>query len=169
MQQYLVPIFCERHDTMASVSSRSAFLLDAILSVGCRAEEGLSSSTYRQLQSRLRDHLTSLLIKASIPSLEDIQAITLMAAYSENGFVMIALALRFAIQLGLPNAIDQLIAKGPNRSRSVDADEQELYRLSRLWYGVCNLELLYGHTHSTIRELLTVIQVSPLTAARCPA
>jgi hypothetical protein len=154
---------------MASISSRSAFLLDAIVSVGCRAEEGFSSSTYRQLQSRLRDHLTSLLIKAGVPSLEDIQAITLMAAYAENGFVMIALALRFAIQLGLPNAVDQLIARGPSRSRSVGADEQELYRLSRLWYGVCNIELLYGIHMLLLRELLIVISVSLLTAAKCPA
>lgn len=127
---------------MASVSSRSAFLLDAIVSIGCRAEQGFSSPTYRQLQSRLRDHLTSLLIHASAPSLEDIQAITLMAAYSENGFVMIALALRFAVQLGLPSAVDQLVARCTNRSRPVDSEEQELYRLSRVWHGICNLELL---------------------------
>lgn len=127
---------------MASVSSRSAFLLDAVTSIGCRADEGFNSSTYRQLHSRLRDHLTNLLIDPGVPTLEDIQAITLMAAYSENGFVLIALSLRFAMQLGLPNAVDQLIAKCTDRSRSLGPDEQELYRLSRLWHGVCNLELL---------------------------
>jgi hypothetical protein len=127
---------------MASVASRSAFLLDAVTSIGCRADEGFNSSTYRQLHSRLRDHLTNLLIDSGVPTLEGIQAITLMAAYSENGFVLIALALRFAMQLGLPNAVDQLIAKCTDRSRSLGPDEQELYRLSRLWHGVCNLELL---------------------------
>jgi hypothetical protein len=65
-----------------------------------------------------------------------------MAAYSDNGFIMIALALRFAIQLGLPDAVDRLMARGSSRTRSVDADEQELYRLSRIWHGICNLELL---------------------------
>jgi hypothetical protein len=137
-----VPIFCERYDTISSVSPRSAFLLDAIVSIGCRAEEGFSSPTYRLLQSRLRDHLTNLLINATTPAIEDIQAITLMAAYSENGFVLIALALRFAIQQGLPSTVDQLIARCTDRSRSVGPDEQELYRLSRLWHGICNLELL---------------------------
>lgn len=92
-----------------------------------------------------------------------------MAAYAENGFVMIALALRFAIQLGLPNAVDQLIARGPSLSRSVGADEQELYRLSRMWYGVCNFELLYDIHTSLLGELLIVISVSLLTAAKCPA
>lgn len=131
---------------MTSVASRSTFLFDAIVSIGCRAEEGFSSSIYRQLQSRLRDHLTGALINASNPSIEDIQAITLMAAYSENGFVMIALALRFAVQAGLPNAVDQLMALGSSHSRPVGAEEQRLYRLTRLWYGVCNLELLYDPT-----------------------
>jgi hypothetical protein len=143
-QQYLVPIFCERHDTMATTSARSAFLFDAIVSIGCRAEEGFSSSTYRQLQSRLRDHLTTMLISATAPTSEDIQAITLMAAYSENGFVLIALALRFAVQLNIPSAVDQLIAKCVDRSRTMSHEEQEWYRLSRLWHGVCNLELFFS-------------------------
>jgi hypothetical protein len=65
-----------------------------------------------------------------------------MAAYSENGFVLIALALRFAIQVGLPNAVDKLIVRCMDRSRTMGQDEKELYRLSRMWHGVCNLELL---------------------------
>jgi hypothetical protein len=77
-----------------------------------------------------------------MPSIEDIQAITLVAAYSENGFFLIATALRFAIQLDLPRVVDQLIAKGQIRTGAVSSDEQELYRLSRVWHGICNLELL---------------------------
>ncbi|CAO2651706.1 Nn.00g042760.m01.CDS01 [Neocucurbitaria sp. VM-36] len=142
--QYLVPIFCEKKDTLASVSSRNAFLFDVIVSIGCRAEEGFNSATYRQLQARARDHITNLLIETSIPSLEDVQAITLMAAYSENGFVLIALALRFAIHRGLPCAIDELIARNHGRSRIVDDQEQELYRLTRIWHGICNLELFFS-------------------------
>jgi hypothetical protein len=136
-------MFCEQYDTMSSVSSRSAFLLDAITSIGCRAEEGFSSSIYRQLQSRLRDHLASLLIKTESLIPEDIQAITLMAAYSDNGFLQIALALRFALQLGLPKAVDELVARYASQPASASPDEQRLYRLSRIWHCVCNLELLY--------------------------
>ncbi|KAF1847279.1 uncharacterized protein K460DRAFT_306294 [Cucurbitaria berberidis CBS 394.84] len=142
--QYLVPIFCEKQDTIASVSSRSAFLFDIMVSIGCRSEEGFNSATYRQLQSRARDYVTNLLINTSIPSLEDVQAITLMAAYSENRFVLVALALRFAIQLGLPRAVDQLVARGHRRLRAVDDDERGLYRLARIWHGICNLELFFS-------------------------
>lgn len=66
-----------------------------------------------------------------------------MAAYSDNGFVLIALAMRFAIQLGLPNTIDQLMAYVSDRTRVISAEEQTLYRLSRIWLGICNFELLY--------------------------
>ncbi|KAH7065892.1 hypothetical protein BKA63DRAFT_558116 [Paraphoma chrysanthemicola] len=162
--QYLVPLFCTRYDTMASVSSRSVFLFDAITSVGCRAEEGFNSPIHRQLQARLRDHLTSLLINADSPCVEDIQALTLMAAYSDSkcvrsacepstnfvpapladSYILIALALRFAIQLSLPTVVEQLVAHGSSRGRAIGADEKELYRLTRVWYGVCNLELFFS-------------------------
>ncbi|RMZ67859.1 FAD-binding domain [Pyrenophora seminiperda CCB06] len=142
--QYLVPIFCEQHDSITSVSSRSAILFDAIVSIGCRADEGFNTPTYRQLQARVRDHITYLIINTSVPTIEDIQAITLVAAYSENGFVLIAMALRFAMQLGLPNAVDRLIGKGHARSRAMSSDERELYRLCRVWHGICNLELFFS-------------------------
>lgn len=138
---YLVPIFSESSDVIASVASRSAFLFDAIVSVGCRAEQGFNSPVFRQLQSGLREHLTSLLITCEQPSLEAVQAITLMAAYSENGYMLIALALRFATQLGLHKATDQLLALHHNRDLP-GTEERELYRLQRVWHGICNLELL---------------------------
>ena len=125
------------------MSSRSPILFDAIVSIGCRADEGFDTTIYRRLQARVRDHITNMLINTSVPAVEDIQAIALVAAYSENGFVLIATALRFAIQLGLPLVVDQLIAKSHARSRVVTTDEQNLYRLSRVWYGICNLELLW--------------------------
>jgi hypothetical protein len=138
---YLVPIFSESNDVITSVASRSAFLFDAIVSVGCRAEQGFNSPTFRQLQSGLREHLTSLLITCEQPSLEAVQAITLMAAYSENGYMLIALALRFATQLGLHTATDQLLAMHHNQDLP-GTGERELYRLQRVWHGICNLELL---------------------------
>ena len=138
---WLVPIFSESTDVIASVSARSAFLFDAIVSVGCRAEQGFNSPIFRQLQSVLREHLTHLLITCQQPNLEAVQAIALMAAYSENGYMLIALALRFATQLGLQETTDQLFAL-PRNQASPTTEESELYRLQRVWHGVCNLELL---------------------------
>ncbi|KAH7067736.1 hypothetical protein FB567DRAFT_541604 [Paraphoma chrysanthemicola] len=157
--QYVVPLFCTRYDTMTSVSSRSVFLFDAITSVGCRAEEGFDSPIHRQLQARLRDHLTSLLINANSPCVEDVQALTLMAAYSDNSYILIALALRFAIQLSLPSVVEQLVAHGPSRGRVIGTDEKELYRLTRVWYGVCNLELFFSLDGGKLPRM--ILHVSP--------
>ncbi|KAF2118088.1 hypothetical protein BDV96DRAFT_569214 [Lophiotrema nucula] len=140
-----VPIFCSRTDTMESVSTRSAFLFDAIVGIGCRAEEGFNSPIFRRLQMRLREHLSHALIYSpSTPSLEDIQAITIMASYSENGFILLAIALRFAMNLGLSNAVEELLSRMSRRSSDTDANERELYRIARVWYGICNLELFFS-------------------------
>ncbi|ORY10193.1 hypothetical protein BCR34DRAFT_588795 [Clohesyomyces aquaticus] len=143
----LVPIFCEKIDTLHSVAARSAFLFDAITSVGCRCEEGFSSAKYHRLQSRLREHLTSSLIGVTKPAqLETIQAIAVMASYSENGSTLIAIALRFALELGILDAADRLFAEMSKRERSsnVSVREKELYRITRVWYGICNLEMFFS-------------------------
>ncbi|KAF2194414.1 hypothetical protein K469DRAFT_650191 [Zopfia rhizophila CBS 207.26] len=142
---YLVPIFCEKTDTFQSVSVRSAFLFDTIISVGCRAEEGPSSSTYRRLQSRLREHFTSIVINPQFtPCIETIQALAVMASYSENGSVLIAVSLRLALELGLPKAVERLTARMPTSAEGVTDEEKESYRLTRVWYCICNLELFFS-------------------------
>lgn len=138
---YLVPIFSDSNDVITSVATRSAFLFDAIVSVGCRAEQGFNSPVFRQMQSCLREHLTHLLATCERPNLEAVQAIALMAAYSENGHMLIALALRFALQLGLQKTTDQLLAL-PRDGDQSNTESSELYRLQRVWHGICNLELL---------------------------
>lgn len=65
-----------------------------------------------------------------------------MASYSENGFILVAIALRFAQTLGISNAVDQLMSKIPSRLNGVGLEERELYRIARVWHGICNLELL---------------------------
>lgn len=64
-----------------------------------------------------------------------------MAAYSENGYVLIALALRFAIRLGLDEVVDRLLRANNDQERT-SSEERELYRLQRVWHGICNFELL---------------------------
>ncbi|KAJ4291905.1 hypothetical protein N0V90_009802 [Kalmusia sp. IMI 367209] len=73
-----------------------------------------------------------------------VQAIAVMAGYSENGMLLIALALRFAIQLRLEDAVEQLIVKVSSRTTPVSEEEKYLYRLARVWHGVCNLELFFS-------------------------
>lgn len=148
--------------------SRSPFLFDAIVGIGCRAEQGLDSTAFRHIQSRLREHLTDLLINIREPSLEEVQAVTLMAAYSENGYMLVAIALRFATQLGLQNMVDKLLARTSATHSSIEADDHETYRLARVWLGICNLELLYDCLAvSSLIILLTTSAVSHSMEAIC--
>jgi hypothetical protein len=77
-----------------------------------------------------------------------------MAAYSDNGYVLVALALRFAAQLGLPDTVDKLLAKTSSASGTIIAADDELYRLARIWLGICNLELLYDVYWVTLRFIM---------------
>lgn len=149
-----VPIFCLRYDNYASVAARSAFLFDAIVAVGCRAEEGPSSSSYQKLSSILRERTASLVLNhtADFPeSVESVQALIVVASYSENGWLLASLALRLAMQLSLPSAMDSLLVKMSARNKGtgeppVDEEERRLYRAVRVWWGAFNLEHMYGHS-----------------------
>lgn len=55
--------------------------------------------------------------------------------------MFIALAIRFALQFGLPDAVQRLTANLPS-NKEVGDEEKQLYRLARVWFGICNLELL---------------------------
>lgn len=76
-----------------------------------------------------------------------------MGAYSDNGYVLVALALRFAAQLGLPNTVDKLLARTSSASATITAEDYELYRLARIWLGICNLELLYDVRWTVFRHM----------------
>jgi hypothetical protein len=91
-----------------------------------------------------------------------------MAAYSENGSVLIALATRFAIQLGLPNVIDQLMAYLPSRPQTAHAEERTLYRLSRIWLGICNFELLCVRT-LPVMSLRLIVSSFSLDGGKIPS
>jgi hypothetical protein len=107
-----VPVFCIQYDNYASVAARNAFLFDAIITVGCRAEEGPSSGNYQKLQSTLRERTASFILNHTLDCselLESIQALIVVASYSEHGWLLSSPALRLAMQLSLPTAIDSLL------------------------------------------------------------
>ena len=58
--------------------------------------------------------------------------------------LLVALALRFAMQLRLEDTIDQLMTRISQRMGPIGEDEEHLYRLARVWHGVCNLELFFS-------------------------
>lgn len=149
----MVPVFSLQYDNYASVAARSAFLFDAIITVGCRAEEGPSSGNYQKLQSTLRERTASFILNHTLDgseSLESIQALIVAASYSEHGWLLSSLALRLAMQLSLPTAVDGLLTNVSGRNKTMgdqivvsDEEEQNLFRAARIWWGAFNLEHMY--------------------------
>lgn len=130
---------------MPSVRARSSFLFDAVVTVGCRAENGPGSQSYLKLQHLLREHLTNFLLEPTSPvnrSMETVQALLVMASYSDNGWLITSMALRLALELDLPGAVGQLNGRrmGADPANGVDEEEKRLFRLTRTWYGVLNLD-----------------------------
>ncbi|OCL09622.1 hypothetical protein AOQ84DRAFT_403939 [Glonium stellatum] len=147
----LVPVFCPAYDTYVSVIRRSAFLFDSIIAIGCRTEEGPSSSNYQMLQTLIREHLASVVLVSNPSfhgSLEAIQALTIIASYSENGWILASLALRLALQTNMLTAVDNLMTKIAERNRRenlvIGDEERRLFRMARIWYGAFNLEHIFS-------------------------
>jgi len=71
-------------------------------------------------------------------SLEVIQALLIDACYSEKGWLMTSLALRMALEIGLPDAYTELCARTLDRDQCMD--DAILFRKARVWFGVFVVE-----------------------------
>ncbi|OAA66277.1 C6 zinc finger domain protein [Cordyceps fumosorosea ARSEF 2679] len=136
-----VPVFSPAtHDTLASLRQRSPLLLAAVCTVGCRVACGTDSHQWRLLNfhlSRMLSHVTSSSSSSSssssgLASLETVQAFLVRACYSAERSLLVASATRLAVEMGLPDAFDELMAGGPG----AEEDEARLVRCARTWLHV---------------------------------
>ncbi|KAK4508682.1 hypothetical protein PRZ48_002421 [Zasmidium cellare] len=141
-----VPVFDTTMDTFESVRARSSILFDIIVSYGCRAATGVLSRHYQILYSLLRRHTSDLILRLSAspdrpPLLEDIQGLLTIASYSDSGAVLADIALKAAVQAGLPVGLDSLFASILDTSSSDQglATPRSL-REARVWYGLFVLD-----------------------------
>lgn len=108
-----VPIFDPCADSYESVHSRSSVLFDIIVSYGARAAHGPMSEAYRAMHSLLRQHTSDLVLRlsgSSVASVEDVQALLVMASYSETGSTLVDIALNAANRIGLRGDLESLLA-----------------------------------------------------------
>jgi hypothetical protein len=110
-----VPVFDPRHDALASVRRRSPLLLSAICSVGCRVALGSEAH-----QSRLLGVHTQRMLHVAIAAapagrgpggLETVQALLVTACYAPERSLLVAVATRMALEMGLPEAYGLLSAR----------------------------------------------------------
>ncbi|RFU28724.1 hypothetical protein B7463_g7629, partial [Scytalidium lignicola] len=137
-----VPVFSSDIDTFDSVRSRSGMLFDSICAVGCRAQLGPASEQYQSLSNMTKDPICKVMLGDAPRTIETIQALLVDACYSEKGWVLTSLALKLALELNLPNAYPQLLARVLDDSRmgnDMDRDDA-LFRKARVWFGIFVLE-----------------------------
>ncbi|AEO62177.1 uncharacterized protein THITE_2106054 [Thermothielavioides terrestris NRRL 8126] len=151
-----VPVFCPLSDSFESVRSRSSVLLSAICSVGCRILTGSESHHSRALNLHTQRIINAAVAAAPIPGmswdcLETVQALLVRACYAPERSLLIALATRMALEIGLPEAYGDLctrcLANPPTRSQGgskcsdgsatapgeVDENDATLMRKTRTW------------------------------------
>jgi hypothetical protein len=118
-----VPVFDPSYDTLENVRHRSTLLFSAICSVGCRVLTGSESH-----QSRLLGVHTQRMLNAAIaappsrggaqPTLETVQAFLVRACYAPERSLLVAVATRMALEIGLPEAYGVLSARCVTNSRT---------------------------------------------------
>ncbi|POR39757.1 Uncharacterized protein TPAR_00039 [Tolypocladium paradoxum] len=140
-----VPVFDPQHDTAQSVRARSSLLFSAICTVGCRALGGTDSQQWRLLNFHMKRILNAAMMMPLMASLETVQALLVRACYTSERSILVAVAGRMAIDLGLPDAYDELMdhtfTKGWQLADALVPDEATLMRKTRTWLYI----LVLGH------------------------
>ena len=145
-----MPAFCTEYDTFASVRSRSSLLFDTIVAFGARAAKGHLSPSFQRLHTKLRERLCNLVLDPLTSrhgGIEAIQALLIHACYAEDGWLLISLAIRLAIKLNLPDSLEDLLRIVTRRKfhnlQNITEQEQDLFRATRVWCAVFNLEQMW--------------------------
>ena len=151
-----VPVFDPHFDTFDSVRARSSMLFDTICTVGCRTTSGPSSQIYQLLNKDSKSRVCEVLVDSLVPSLESIQALLIVASYSEKGWMLTSIATRMALQLDLPGAYEEAVrfAAGmgsriphswaPNAEVNNPEFTSTLFRKARTWLGLFVLEHIFS-------------------------
>lgn len=136
-----VPIFDPTYDDYQSVKRRSNILFDVLIIYGCRAAEGSLSKTYQSLYQLVRQHTSELALRYGGDSLESVQALLVLASYSDSGGVLCDIALRGALNLDLPARVTSLFTSlATSHNGGKPLQDQMSFASARTWYGLFVLD-----------------------------
>ncbi|KAF3398110.1 hypothetical protein F1880_005993 [Penicillium rolfsii] len=139
-----LPLFDPIRDTFDSIRSRSLFCFTVIIYLASRAVMDLRGDTH--MQRVLQDESQRLAEDSFFErptKLETVQAMILLAAYSEKTWFSTALILRTALDSGLEKSLDTLLSQEtlPRSSLSASMAERQLVWETRTWLISFTLEL----------------------------
>ncbi|TKA62602.1 hypothetical protein B0A55_11106 [Friedmanniomyces simplex] len=161
-----VPIFDPNHDTYSSVRERSSILFDVLVTFGCRAAAGSLSNDYQRLHHIVRQHVSDLTLHDSEARLEGVQALLVIASYSESGAIICDIALRESLKLHLPEKVTALFSSLAVSSDANHAAELHDLIPVRVYYGLVLLDQILSldggkpasiSLHSTSRRVRVLV------------
>jgi len=105
-----VPVFDVIHDTYSSVRERSTVLFDVLITFGCKAGNGSLTNDFRRLHNFVRQHISDITLHDTEASLESVQALLVVASYSDSGAILCDIALRESLKLHLPQKVTSYLS-----------------------------------------------------------
>ncbi|EMT62710.1 hypothetical protein FOC4_g10006343 [Fusarium odoratissimum] len=147
-----LPMFDPLADTFDSLRRRSPFCLITILFIALSQSQAALDGIPRHALEKMRDaagqeslRLAAESLFKSPPTVESVQAMVLLAAYSEKSWFAIGHALQMASALGLDKAVGQLVKQTP----TVTSKTHALMRQARTWFILHHMEreLAFGTAH----------------------
>lgn len=155
-----IPILDPVVDTFDSLRLRSPFCLITIMYIALSQRHGTIAGPAGERQVALRDlalkearRLATESLFEKPATLEAVQAMVLLAAYSRKVWFAIGHALQMAVDLGLDRAVDRL--HGQTQGNSPEA--YRLLREARTWLVLHHLdrELAFGTARPPRMQLIT--------------
>ena len=142
-----IPVFDPVADNYDSIRDRSCTLFDIVVIFGVRAAHGALSRQYQTLYGLLRQHTSDLVLRVSGSanseiSLDDIQALLVVASYSDNGAILCDVALSASIQAGLAKRVEGLFAVSAARPIDVSSMDNSAFPVARIWYCLFVLDMI---------------------------
>ncbi|EKG16082.1 hypothetical protein MPH_06777 [Macrophomina phaseolina MS6] len=142
----LVPVFSSS-DTFASVRERSSLLFDVILTIGCKIHSGSGSLQYQSMHRHLRQRVsTHVLSSLTAHSVENVQALLVLACYWEKSWLFMDLALWMTQELKLPDAVEQMMTRmsGEGSNYLSASEDRALFQMARVCCGVYVLDKIFS-------------------------
>ncbi|KAK9233774.1 hypothetical protein V1525DRAFT_441397 [Lipomyces kononenkoae] len=137
-----LPIFDPIFDTFDSLRRRSTFCFTAILTVAAEAESVGSDSVYiHQLCRHEARRLAAESMFEPSVKIESVQAMIILAAWSDAMWFAVGHALQMAVHLGLSQVLPKLLSnKGVSNIQNSNKRNKILARQVRTWLALYYLE-----------------------------
>ncbi|KAJ6519653.1 hypothetical protein C8R45DRAFT_952252 [Mycena sanguinolenta] len=141
-----LPVFDSNSDTFDALHDRSPFAVDCICMVAARVRDGggKASDTYLQTLEEVQT-ISRATLFSPVTRHEAVQAMILVAGWSDNGWLSGGHAVRMAMELSMHKAWPSLL-KRMNANQVDLAADRELVIASRIWFCLYLFEhqLSYG-------------------------